>query len=231
MNSFSERVQLTGIAVVVKPRAREKTCHLPGSSMPDRRHAPATLRNRGPILEVLQRVLPRTGVLLEVASGSGEHVVHFAGALPDWIFQPSDVDPGALASITAWIRETGISNVRPPLLLDVTDATWPVESVQAIFSANLVHIAPPEAARGLMAGASRHLGAGGILVIYGPFRIGGAHTAPSNEAFDADLRARDPRWGVRDLEWLEELSAGNGLVLEERVAMPANNQTLIFRRT
>jgi len=178
----------------------------------------------------LQRVLPRTGVLLEVASGSGEHVVHFAGALPDWIFQPSDVDPGALASITAWIRETGISNVRPPVLLDVTDPTWPVDPVQAMFSANLVHIAPAEAARGLMAGAGRHLVPGGVLVIYGPFRIGGAHTAPSNEAFDADLRARDPRWGVRDLEWLEELSAGNGLVLEERVALPANNQTLIFRR-
>jgi len=179
----------------------------------------------------LQRVLPRTGVLLEVASGSGEHVVHFAGALPDWIFQPSDVDPGALASITAWIGETGISNVRPPLRLDVTDASWPVESVQAIFSANLVHIAPPEAARRLIARTSRHLVASGILVIYGPFRIGGAHTAPSNEAFDAELRARDPRWGVRDLEWLDELAAGNGLVLEERVAMPANNQTLVFRRT
>jgi hypothetical protein len=198
--------------------------------VPDRRHAPATLRNRAPILEVLRRVLPQAGVLLELASGSGEHAVHFAAAFPDWIFQPSDADPGALASITAWIDETGVANVRPPLLLDVTAASWPVQSVQAMFSANLVHIAPPEAARGLMAGAGRHLAAGGLLVVYGPFRIGGAHTAPSNEAFDADLRGRDARWGVRDLEWLQELAADSGLDLQERVAMPANNQTLIFRR-
>lgn len=199
-------------------------------SGPELRHAPAALRNRAPILEVLRRVLPPAGVLLEVASGSGEHAVHFAAALPDWMFQPSDVDPGALASIAAWIGETGLPNVRPPLHLDVTAEPWPVEPLQAMFSANLVHIAPPEAARGLMAGAGRHLAAGGILVIYGPFRIGGVHTAPSNAAFDADLRARDARWGVRDLEWLQELAAGRGLALEQRVEMPANNQTLIFRR-
>jgi hypothetical protein len=199
-------------------------------SAPERRHAPAALRNRAPILEVLRRVLPPTGVLLEVASGSGEHAVHFAAALPDWIFQPSDVDPGALASISAWIDETGLTNVRPPLLLDVTAQAWPVEPVLAMFSANMVHIAPPQAARGLMAGAGRHLVPGGILVIYGPVRIGGAHTAPSNQAFDAQLRARDARWGVRDLEWLRELAADSGLALEERVEMPANNQTLIFRK-
>lgn len=175
-------------------------------------------------------MLPPTGVLLEVASGSGEHAVHFAAALPDWIFQPSDVDPGALASISAWIDETGLTNVRPPLLLDVTAQAWPVEPVLAMFSANMVHIAPPQAARGLMAGAGRHLVPGGILVIYGPVRIGGAHTAPSNQAFDAQLRARDARWGVRDLEWLRELAADSGLALEERVEMPANNQTLIFRK-
>jgi hypothetical protein len=204
-------------------------CHSPDVSAPGLRHAPATLRNRAPILEVLHRVLPPTGVLLEVASGSGEHAVHFAAALPDWIFQPSDVDPSALASIAAWIDETGLPNVRPPLRLDVTSESWPVEPVQAVFSANLVHIAPPEAARGLMAGASRHLVAGGILVVYGPFRVGGVHTAPSNEAFDADLQARDAAWGVRDLEWLQELGAGSGLALEQRVDMPANNQTLIFR--
>jgi hypothetical protein len=175
-------------------------------------------------------VLPPAGVLLEVASGSGEHVVHFATALPHLTFQPSDVDPGALGSISAWMRETGLPNVLPPLRLDVTDAVWPVESVQAMFSANMVHIAPPEAARGLMAGAGRHLVRDGVLVIYGPFRIGGVHTAPSNESFDADLRARDARWGVRDLEWLQELGSTSGLALEERVAMPANNQTLIFRK-
>jgi len=199
--------------------------------VPDRRHAPATLRNRAPILEVLRRVLPGPGLLLEVASGSGEHVVHFAAALPDWSFQPSDVDPDALASITAWLGETGLPNVRPPVRLDVTSQDWPVEPVQAMFCANLIHIAPPEAAQGLMAGACRYLVAGGVLVLYGPFRIGGAHTAPSNAAFDADLRARDARWGVRDLEWVQELGAGSGLTLEERVSMPANNQTLVFRQT
>jgi Protein of unknown function (DUF938) len=197
--------------------------------VPDRRHAPATLRNRAPILEVLRRVLPRTGLLLELASGSGEHAVHFAAALPDWTFQPSDVDPDALASISAWIAESGTANVRPPVQLDVTAEDWPVETVDAMFSANMVHIAPPEAARGLMAGAGKYLAAGGLLIVYGPFRIGGAHTAASNEAFDADLRARDPRWGVRDLEWLQQLGATHGLTLEQRVAMPANNQTLIFR--
>jgi hypothetical protein len=199
--------------------------------MPDRRHAPATLRNRAPILEVLRRVLPGPGLLLEVASGSGEHVVHFAPALPDWTFQPSDADPDALASIAAWIAETGVVNVRPPVRLDVTAEDWPVGPMQAMFCANLVHIAPPEAARGLMAGASRYLVPGGVLIVYGPFRIGGAHTAASNAAFDADLRARDARWGVRDLEWLQELGVGSGLALEERVPMPANNQTLVFRRT
>jgi hypothetical protein len=199
--------------------------------VPDRRHAPATLRNRAPILEVLRRVLPDSGVLLEVASGSGEHAVHFAAALPGWTFQPTDVDPGALPSIAAWIAETGVANVRPPLQLDVTAEAWPVGTVDAVFSANMVHIAPPEAALGLMAGAGRHLGAGGVLVVYGPFRIGGEHTAPSNAAFDADLRARDPRWGVRDLEWLQELAAAHGLTFEQRVPMPANNQTLIFRKS
>ena len=198
--------------------------------MPDRRHAPATLRNRAPILEVLRRVLPPSGLLLELASGSGEHAVHFAAALPGWTFQPSDVDPDALASIAAWIAESGAANVRPPLVLDVIADDWPVPTLDAVFCANMVHIAPPEAARGLMAGAGRHLVAGGVLIVYGPFRIGGAHTAPSNAAFDADLRARDARWGVRDLEWLQQLGAAHGLTLAERVAMPANNQTLIFRR-
>jgi hypothetical protein len=132
--------------------------------------------------------------------------------------------------IAAWIAESRAANVRPPLQLDVTAGTWPVEAVDAMFSANMVHIAPPEAARGLMAGAGKYLAAGGVLVVYGPFRIDGAHTAASNESFDADLRARDPRWGVRDLEWMEELAAAHGLALEERVAMPANNQTLVFRK-
>ena len=194
------------------------------------RHAPATQRNREPILEVLRRVLPAAGTVLEIASGTGEHVVHFAAGLPGLTFQPSDVDPGALDSIAAWIAATGVSNVLPPVRLDVTDEQWPVGSVSAVFSANMIHIAPPQASAGLVQGAARHLGPGCPLVIYGPFRVGGVHTAPSNAAFDAELRARDPQWGVRDLEWLTALSDAAGLGLEQRVQMPANNQIVVFRR-
>jgi SAM-dependent methyltransferase len=194
-----------------------------------RRHAPATARNRDAILAVLQRVLPAQGKVLEIASGTGEHVVHFAAALPGLTFQPSDLDEGALGSIAAWIGEAGLNNVQPPLRLDARQDTWP-DSVDAIFTANMIHIAPWEAALGLFRGAGRTLRSGGVLVIYGPFRIGGAHTAPSNQAFDEELRARDPRWGVRDLEALQAVAAEHGLALEERVPMPANNQTLIFRR-
>ncbi len=178
-------------------------------------------------------MLPKAGLLLEVASGTGEHVVHFAAALPEWTFQPSDLDPDALTSIAAWVHASELANVRMPLRLDVTSKTWPLagESVQAVFSANMVHIAPEEAARGLTAGAGRLLESGGVLVVYGPFRIAGVHTAPSNQAFDLDLRARDPRWGVRDVEWLQELAASNGLAFEERVAMPANNQIVVFSKT
>jgi cyclopropane fatty-acyl-phospholipid synthase-like methyltransferase len=194
-----------------------------------RRHAPATARNRDAILAVLKRVLPAQGKVLEIASGTGEHVVHFAAALPGLTFQPSDLDEAALGSIAAWIAEAGLNNVQPPLRLDATQDVWP-DTVDAIFSANMIHIAPWEAALGLFRGAGRALRSGGVLVIYGPFRMGGAHTAPSNQAFDEELRARDPRWGVRDLEMLQAVAAEHGLALEERVPMPANNQTLIFRR-
>jgi SAM-dependent methyltransferase len=198
--------------------------------VPTRRHAPATQRNRDPILEVLRTVLPPTGTVLEIASGSGEHAVYFAAALPALTFQPSDVDPGALDSIRAWTEASGMTNVRAPLRLDVTEDRWPTDPVQAIFSANLIHIAPVEAAQGLIAGAARHLVPGGVLVIYGPFRVAGAHTAPSNAAFDADLRARDPRWGVRDLEWVRDLASAAGLHLDQRAQLPANNQLLVFRK-
>jgi SAM-dependent methyltransferase len=195
-----------------------------------RSHAPATARNRAAILEVLRRVLPATGTVLEIASGTGEHVVWFAQQLPGLIWLPSDVDEGALSSVAGWIAHTAVSNVEAPVRLDVTEEIWPGERVEAIFNANMIHIAPEAACAGLMRGAGRLLVPGGVLVIYGPFRIGGAHTAPSNAAFDADLRQRDPRWGVRDLEAVVALGAAQGLVLEERVPMPANNQTLVFRR-
>lgn len=187
-------------------------------------------RNKQPIVEVLARVAPRTGRLLEIASGTGQHAVHFASHLRGLSYQPTDVEPVNLASIEAWRREAGLDNLLPPLELDVRDDPWPVGEVQVVYSANLVHIAPWECAEGLLRGASRHLEPGGLLLVYGPFRVGGAHTAPSNLAFDEDLKRRDPRFGVRDLEALVALGEKHGISLEERVEMPANNQSLIFRR-
>jgi SAM-dependent methyltransferase len=198
--------------------------------MDQRRHAPATDRNRESILEVLARVLPAEGIVLELASGTGQHAAYFARHLPGLIWQPTDRDGEAFASITAWADLAGAANVLPPLPLDVTQDPWPVETVDAIFNANMIHIAPWPVCLGLMRGAGRHLAPGGVLVIYGPFRVGGGHTAPSNAAFDADLRQRDPTWGVRDLEAVIEAAAAHGLYFAERIPMPANNQSLVFRR-
>jgi SAM-dependent methyltransferase len=187
-------------------------------------------RNKQPILDVLKRVLPETGTLLEIASGTGQHAVHFAQHLPRWTIQPSDVDPANLASIRAWRLETALTNLREPLELDVTSDDWQVAPVPAIFNANLIHIAPWNAALGLLRGAARHLLPGGQLIVYGPFRIGGAHTAPSNQAFDESLRARNPEFGVRNLEEVRAVAEENRLAFAERVEMPANNQTLVFTR-
>jgi SAM-dependent methyltransferase len=191
---------------------------------------PAPERNKAPILAVLRRVLPPAGRLLELASGSGQHAVHFARHLPAWTWQPTEVDEACLASIRAWVREAALPNLREPLRLDVAAEDWGVGAVDAVFSANLLHISPWPAGVALLRGAGRHLAPGGVLVLYGPFRIGGAHTAPSNAAFDADLRARDARWGVRDLADVEAEAARAGLALAERVEMPANNQTLVFAK-
>jgi len=196
----------------------------------ERLHAAATERNREPILAVLRRVLPSRASVLEIASGTGQHAVFFAAALPATRWQPSDVADECLASISAWTASTGCSNVAPPVRIDVTEEPWPVGTFDAIFSANLVHIAPWAACVGLMRGAGDHLSSGGFLIAYGPFKIGGEHTAPSNAAFDADLRLRDSAWGVRELENVADEARAHGLALEERVAMPANNQILIFRR-
>jgi hypothetical protein len=187
-------------------------------------------RNKDAIFDVLSRVLPASGVVLEIASGSGQHVVHFAARLPHLTFQPSDVDPANIASIRAWSDESNLANVRSPLDLDVCAPDWGVGSVEAIFNANMIHISPWACAIGLFQGAARHLVSSGVLVLYGPFHIDGKATAPSNAVFDADLRHRDPSWGVRELGMVTALAEQNGLVLEERVAMPANNQTLVFRK-
>lgn len=193
-----------------------------------RRQAPAAARNRGPILAVLRDWLPAEGLVLEVASGSGEHAVHFAEALPGLLFQPSDPDAGALASIDAWAE--GVANIRGAVRLDAASADWPVGAVDAVVCINMIHIAPWAAAEGLVRGAAARLRSGGPLVLYGPYRVGGAHTAPSNAAFDADLRARDPAWGVRDLEAVAALGSDAGFGAPEVRAMPANNLMLRFRR-
>lgn len=186
-------------------------------------------RNKGPILEVLRAVLPPRGVLLEIASGSGQHAAHFAAHLPGLTIQPSEVDPALRESIRAYQAE-GPPNLRPPIALDVEAADWGVAEVDAIFCANLIHIAPWSCCEALLAGAGRHLAGSGVLVLYGPYRIAGAHTAESNAAFDESLRARDPRWGVRDLEAVVARAAQAGLELQQRVAMPANNQCLVLVR-
>lgn len=187
-------------------------------------------RNKQPILEVLERLLPRVGTLLEIASGTGQHAVHFARHLPGWTIQPSDIDPENLASIRAWRAEAKLQNLLEPLGLDVCASDGPRAAFSAIFNANLIHIAPPEATRGLLRCAAHHLQPGGTFVLYGPFKVGGKHTAPSNEAFDASLRAQDPRFGVRDLEAVLSAASEYDLTLREHLEMPANNRILVMTR-
>lgn len=193
--------------------------------------APATERNAAPILDVLRGALPACGTVLEIASGTGQHALRFAAALPHVEWQPSDADPRSRASIAAWRDHAGTANLRAPLDLDVCREPWPIDAADAIVCINMIHIAPWEAAVALMKGAGARLPAGGVLVLYGPYRRDGAHTAPSNETFDAQLRESDPAWGVRDMEAVEALAQAEGLVCEQRVAMPANNFSLVFRKS
>ena len=192
--------------------------------------SPAVARNRDPILAVLRRHLPDHGTVLEIAAGTGEHAAHFAPQFPRLTWQPTDADPDALASIEAHRIMANAPNLRAPIELDVTAATWPVTQADAIISINMIHISPWEAAQGLMSGAARVLAAGSVLYLYGPFKENGEHTAPSNAAFDASLRARDPRWGVRDVGDVRALADSHGFDFVECVAMPANNLSLVFKR-
>jgi SAM-dependent methyltransferase len=192
--------------------------------------APAVARNRDPILAVLRRFLPSRGTVLEIASGTGEHAAHFARHLPHLIWQPTDPDPDALASISAHRSAAQLGNLLAPVRLDVTASDWPIRQADAVVSINMIHISPWTAAQGLMSGAARLLSAGEVLYLYGPFKENGIHTAPSNAAFDASLRARDPLWGVRDVSDVCELAGSHGFEFAERVAMPANNLSLVFRR-
>jgi hypothetical protein len=196
----------------------------------DAQRAPAVARNRDPILAALRYVLPARGLVLEIASGTGEHAVHFAAALPDILWQPTDQDGMALRSIAAWRTSANLPNVLPPLELDVTSPVWPADRADAVVCINMIHVSPWRATEGLMAGAARMLATGGVLYLYGPFMEGGRHTAPSNEAFDASLRAHDPDWGVRNLDDVCSLAAQHGLDFIERVAMPANNLSVVLAR-
>lgn len=200
----------------------------------ERRHAPAAARNLQPILAVLRDVLPASGIALEVASGTGQHIVAFAAAFPDIDWQPSDPAVAARASIAAWIAEVGVKNVRAPIALDVTRAHWenPVRHPwDAILCINLMHIAPWAGCTGLLRGAGRLLRRSGLLYLYGPYMRAGRHTAPSNVAFDRSLRAANPDWGVRDLDEVTACASAEGLALDRIVDMPANNLSVIFRRS
>lgn len=194
------------------------------------RSAPAAARNREPIQRVLRAILPTPGLVLEIASGTGEHAVWFSRALPGVTWQSTDRDPEALESIAAWRDAARLPNLLPPMELDASAEIWPVTNADAVVAINLVHISPWAATKGLIAGAARVLGADGLLYLYGPFRERGAHTGAGNAAFDADLRARDPSWGVRDLDEIAALASRHGLTSMERIEMPANNLSVVFRR-
>ncbi len=194
-------------------------------------HAAATERNREPILEVLRAILPATGLILEIASGTGQHVAHFAPALSALRWQPSDASPAHLQSIRAWSAASGADNIAPPLLLDVERVPWPVAHADAVLNINMIHIAPWAAAEALFREAARLLPAAGVLYLYGPFKRGGQHTAPSNQQFDERLRAEDPRWGVRDIGEVAALATSAGFDAAEIISMPANNFSLVYRRS
>jgi SAM-dependent methyltransferase len=206
------------------------------AALEDRRLcAPAAARNRDAILDILRGVLPAKGTVLEIASGSGEHVVHFAHALPALSFQPSDPSPDALASIKAWVAQSGAANILPPLQIDAAAADWPASLAQehapdAILCINMIHIAPWSAAQGLVRHAGALLRPGAPLILYGPFRRAGHPLEPGNAAFDASLRERDPAWGLRELAAVAALAAEAGFGAPEVIEMPANNLSVVFRR-
>jgi SAM-dependent methyltransferase len=194
-----------------------------------RPYAPATVRNRDFILDVLRDVLPTTGVILEIASGSGEHVVHFASNFPSLVFQPSDPEPEALLSVAAWVKAAQVTNVRAPIVLDASQSPWPIASADGIICVNMVHISPWDATVGLIRGAASILPPGSPLYLYGPYKRKGFATAHSNEAFDGNLRDRNPTWGLRDLETVTAIAESVGFSVPTVTEMPANNLSVVFR--
>ena len=219
---------------------------MPNTPSDTRQYAPATARNQEPILEILLEVLPLTGTVLEVSSGTGEHAIFFAPKLQPRNWIPSDPNPEARWSIAAWQRHTPTGNLYAPIDLNASDPTWAIEQaelpealqgldlqkypIEAIVNINMIHIAPWSACLGLMAGAGRILPPGGILYLYGPYKQNGQHTAPSNEAFDQSLRSRNPDWGVRDLEAVIAAAQAQNLSMVNVYPMPANNLSVVFRR-
>jgi len=195
-----------------------------------RRSAPHVARNAEPVATVLKDVLPARGLVLEVASGSGEHVLHFARSFPKLLWQPSDAEPAALRSIEAWRAEAGLFNLLPAVSLDARAADWAVPQADAILCINMVHISPWNATAGLMRGAGRLLAAGAPLYLYGAYRQPGVETAPSNEAFDESLRGRNPEWGLRQLDEVVAEAEGQGFRLESVTPMPANNLSVVLRK-
>lgn len=192
---------------------------------------PSAERNKGPILDVLTRVLPTRGVVLELASGTGQHVIHFAKALSGLTWQPSDPDPELRESVALRVGEEQLANVNPPIDLDVTRLPWPLKTADAVVCINLIHVAPWSATLALLEGTKALLPAQHVLFLYGPYRRFGQHTSKSNEQFDSDLRAHNSEWGLRDLEAVSETAAFSAFVLAEIVEMPANNFGLVFKRT
>ena len=192
---------------------------------------PSAERNKGPILDVLARVLPRRGLVLEIASGTGQHVIHFARALSSLTWQPSDPDPELRASIAQRVGEEKLANVSAPIELDVARLPWPLQTADAVVCINMIHVAPWSATLALLEGTRALLPAQHVLFLYGPYRRHGQHTSKSNAQFDADLRVHNSEWGLRDLEVVSESAASSGFVLAEIVEMPANNLSLVFRRT
>lgn len=195
-----------------------------------RLNAPAALRNRDLIADVLQDRLPAHGLLVEIASGSGQHCIRFAERFARLTIQPSDPDAKARTSIDAWRASSGLANVLPALNIDASKPDWPIEKADAILCINMIHISPWQATTGLFAGAAKYLAPGGLLYTYGPYMRGGAHTSEGNAIFDADLRRENPDWGIRSLEALDQLAAANGFPPPDIVEMPANNLSLIFKR-
>jgi SAM-dependent methyltransferase len=192
--------------------------------------SPSAARNKDPIADALAQVLPQKGLVLEVGSGTGEHVVHFARVMPHLAWQPTEQDEACLRSISAWVAVEAQANVRQPVFLDVASAQWPIAAVDVIISINMIHIAPWSAAQALLRGASSILPAGGLLCLYGPYRVAGKHTSASNRAFDAELRAMNSEWGVRDLDAVSSEASAFNLDLERTIQMPANNLIAVFRK-